>query len=527
MPSLFPPTVTLPPTEPPRAAPPRIFRGLFAVSTFTVLSRILGLIRDRGMAGLFGLSPVMDAFTFAFRVPNLARRMFGEGALATAFTPVLARELEATDRRSAWALTSAVFTLLSVFLSALVLLVELGLWLFSSFAEISAETQLLVGLLAILMPYVVLVCVASQLGAVLNALGHFAWPALVPAVLNLCWIGYIWGGAQWFTTPASQAQALAACILLTGALQIAVQWPALHRHGYRFTLNWREAWPRVTEIVQVMLPVVLGLSITQINTFTDSLIAWGFTRPLAASEVFMRLPGNPAYPLQPGAVTALYYGERMYQFPLGVFGVALGTVLFPLLARHAARGELDRLRDDLSLGLRLVIVIGTPASAALVFLARPIARLMFEYGEFHAQDTLRTAAIIAAYGSGVWAYCSVLILQRGFYALGDRMTPLRIGLAAVGINVIGNLCMIWWFAEMGLAITTACCAAFLAVPSSASPRMRSNTNAANGLSNIASRIQIAGRRCNDTAAVPTKAQRRSQTTKRKPSFSIGAKTKVR
>jgi putative peptidoglycan lipid II flippase len=169
----------------------------------------------------------------------------------------------------------------------------------------------------------------------------------------------------------------------------------------------------------------------------------------------MPLPGNPPYPLQAGAVSALYFGERLYQFPVGVFGVALGTVLFPLFARHAAEGAIDRLRDDLSLGLRLVLAIGIPASAGLMLVAEPLTRLLLEHGEFTLDDSKRTAALIVAYGAGVWAFCGLPILYRGFYAIGDRISPVRVGMAAVVGDALLNLTLIWPLAERGLAWSTA------------------------------------------------------------------------
>jgi len=167
------------------------------------------------------------------------------------------------------------------------------------------------------------------------------------------------------------------------------------------------------------------------------------------------LPAGLQYPLQPGAVSALYFGERVYQFPLGVFGVALGTVLFPLLSRHAARGEFDRVRDDLSLGLRLVIGIGFPASAGLALVAGPLTRLLFQHGQFTAADAERTAGILLAYGAGVWAYCAIPVLYRAFYAVGERRIPVILGLSAVALDLTLNLSLVWPLAERGLALSTA------------------------------------------------------------------------
>jgi putative peptidoglycan lipid II flippase len=207
-----------------------------------------------------------------------------------------------------------------------------------------------------------------------------------------------------------------------------------------------------------MLPVTLGLSITQINTVLDRLIAWTMMAPVEGAWA-MPLPWGLSYPLEPGAVSALYFGERVYQFPLGVFGVALGTVLFPLLSRHAARGELDRVRDDLSLGLRLVIAIGLPASAGLVLVAEPLTRLLYQHGDFTALDTARVAPILVAYGAGVWAYCAIPVLYRGFYAVGERKIPVQVGLIAVALDLALNGTLIWPWGERGLAASTAISAA--------------------------------------------------------------------
>ena len=432
--------------------------GMLIMSSMTVLSRILGLVRDIAMAGLLGLSPVMDAFTIAFRVPNLSRKLFGEGALATSFIPIFARELITDDRHNAWRLASAVLGWLTVFLSGVVLVAEFGLLAWARWGAVSPETMVLIELTAIMLPYMILICLASQVGAVLNSLGHFRWPATVPVVLNLVWLLAVWWVIPWFADPAAKARVLAVCILISGVVQLLVQWPTLRGLGFRFQWSWQPVQSQVGEILSTMLPVVLGLSITQINTFCDSLLAWAFSSPAGDPHAVLPLPGSPAYPLAAGAVSALYYGERMYQFPLGVFGVALGTAIFPLLARHAARGETESLKQDLSLGLRLVMVIGVPASAALMWLAHPIARCLFERGEFTPTDSLRTAQIITAYGSGVWAYCGLLILQRGCYAIGDRMTPLRLGMISVVVNLGLNLTLIWFLAETGLAVSTACCA---------------------------------------------------------------------
>jgi putative peptidoglycan lipid II flippase len=423
-----------------------VFAGLRIVVTSTVLSRVLGMVRDIATARLFGTSRVMDAFAFAFRIPNLARRLFGEGALSAAFLPVFSREWERSrggDSASAWPLATAVFALLTVVLTAIVLATETALWLWTQLGSPDNDTRLLIGLTAVMLPYLVLICLAAQATAVLHALGHFTIPALVPVVLNACWIASIFFVDPYFEpNRVHQAYALAVCVLVAGVLQLGLQWPTLVSFGYRVRLHWQTSWPAVREILRSMIPVTLGLSIMQLNTLLDSAIAWVFSNPSGS-------------PLAPGTVSVLYYSERGYQFPLGVFGVALGTVLFPLFARHAARGEIDHVREDLSLALRLVLIIGIPASVGMVLVAEPFTELLFQGGDFTAADSYRTARMLAAYGLGVWAYCGVPVLYRAFYALGERVAPLRIGLAASLLDMVVKLILIWPLGERAFAFSTA------------------------------------------------------------------------
>ena len=428
------------------------------MSACTLLSRVLGLARDMGMAALFGNGLIMDAFSVAFRIPNLARRLFGEGALTAAFLPVFMRELEQSGRESAWKLASAVLVRLAIVLSLLVLLGEGILWGLSAFASGSFETRLLLSLTAVMLPYLVLICLAAQVSAIQHALGHFLWPALSPVVLNVVWIAAL-GAVLFLASPIVQVYAIAGAVLLAGFLQLVIPLPALFRLGFRFDRAWRGTETRLREIGRAMLPIVLGLSMTQINAVVDSLIAWQFSAPEAAGSRQEATDNRPRttdhYPLEAGTASALYFGQRLYQFPLGVFGVALGTVIFPLLSRHAERGRLDLLRDDLSLGLRLVLVIGVPASVGLVLMARPLTALLFQRGAFDAHDVTQTAAIIAAYGMGVWAYCGLPVVQRAYYAVGDRRGPLVAGVITLGLNLALNFALIWPLGGPGLAVATA------------------------------------------------------------------------
>jgi putative peptidoglycan lipid II flippase len=429
----------------------RGFAGLRTVTLLTLVSRILGLVRDMAMAALFGNGAILDAFTVALRVPNLARRLFGEGALTAAFLPVFVRELERAGRESAWKLASAVLNLLAVTLCVLIVIGELLLWGIGRLLPSGGDGQLLIGLTAVMLPYLLLICLAAQISAVLHSLRHFTAPALSPVLLNLVWIVAVVAIAPRFTTANEQIYVVAACVVVGGLLQVTALTPTLFRHGFEYTAGWTRAHAQLREIIQAMLPVIVGLSITQINTLSDSLIAWSFSLPETAASA----DANGIQFLESGTASALFFGQRMYQFPLGMIGVALGTVLFPLLARHAERGRLDLLRDDLQRGLRFMISIGLPASAGLVLLSEPITSLLFQRGAFDSQDVEQTAAMISAYSSGVWAYCGLLIVHRGYYAAGDRMTPLRIGLWTMLLNLALNFALLWPLGGAGLAVATA------------------------------------------------------------------------
>lgn len=459
----------------------RLFSGLRIVSLCTLLSRVLGLVREMAMAALFGNGRVLDAFTTAFAIPNLARSLFGEGALSTAFLPLLVREQAQNGQASANRLASAVFMWVGLGLTAFVVVVELliagALWL----VPMSCTHRLCLTLTMFMLPYLPLICLTAQIGAVLNAAGRFAWPALLPVLFNLCSLAGIWWVQHQNFAAESQAIWLAGFVLLTGAVQVVAPWRELRRAGFRFDRRWREVKDRLQELLRVMVPIVLGLSITQINTLCDRIIAIGFSRPEVVqtkleaihevvspdcdrpkedsrdNENASNEPLGDWRPLEAGTASALNQGQRLYQFPLGLLGVALGTVIFPLLTRHAERGDLQRLRDDLSLGLRLVFVVGLPASAGLWLLADVLAIVIFQHGNCSAADAQQTAQMIAAYGIGVWAFCGLLIVHRAFYAIGDRRTPLKIGLIVMLLNLLLNLSLIFIIGGRGLALSTSLC----------------------------------------------------------------------
>ncbi len=434
----------------------QLFRGLRVTTLGTLASRILGLVRDMATAALLGLSGdgVMDAFVVAFRIPNFFRRLFGEGALTASYLPVLAATLE-KNRAAGWQLASVVLVWFGAILAVVVVVAEavcLTLWWL--YAD-HPDMRLLLGLSAVMLPYLFFICLAAQLAGTLHALAHFSTPALAPTLLNLCWLVAIWFIAPHFSDDkATQAYVLAAAVLVAGVLQLVSQAPALWSLGFRFDYHWPASRAAVRQVVVALAPMVLGLTVTQFNTLVDSLLAWSLAAAGDASEPIAWLGGAVDYPLRQGAAAAIYYGERLYQFPLGLLGMTVATVIFPLLSRHAARGQHEHLAEDLTLGLRLVLFLGVPAGAGLVLLSDPLARLLFEHGEFTAADATRVARMIACYGIGVWAFCASPVLVRGYYALGEQRLPLRAGSIAMVANVALNLVLVWPLAEAGLALAT-------------------------------------------------------------------------
>lgn len=426
-------------------------RNLRIVSLATLLSRVLGLARDMAMATVFGAGTILDVFVVAFRLPNLARQLFGEGALTTAFLPIFVRQRNEHGVEAARGTLTAVAVALSAFLLSVVLVTECLVACALSWSELSPSTVLLLHLLAILLPYMIFICNAALMSAALHAQGVFLWPALVPVVLNTVWLMGISVTLQLTNDPQQQIRAISVWIAIAGFLQMSLPCVTLHRMGMGLTAGWRAHREKVREVLLLMMPVVAGIAVTQLNAILDSVMAWGLSIPDSGDPAPFAAVGLPAW-LSSGTTTALYLGQRMYQFPLGVFGIALGTVLFPLLTRHAQAGEHAALRDDLSRGVRLTVAIALPASAGLMLLSTPLAFVLFRHGQYSADDARLTANVIAVYGSGVWSYIGITILNRAFYATGDRMTPMRLGLISLSVNVALNVALVWPFKGMGLAL---------------------------------------------------------------------------
>jgi putative peptidoglycan lipid II flippase len=415
---------------------------------FTVASRVTGLVRDASLSRIFGAAGVMDAFFFAFMIPNLFRRLFGEGAVSAAFLRVYAR-LDANDPPAARKLATLTVLIMIVVLGGITIAGEILLaW---GLYAAAGEQQLVVRLTMITLPYMPLVCVVAILGAMLQVHGRFAPSAAVPIVMNLCLIGAVVALAPFFgeADKGAHVTAVAGSLLVAGGLQIA--WMLLALRGRQWLVGGaRAAREPMRDVVRQVGPMILGLGVLQFNVFIDGLIA---SYPTTVGPSIFGVE----YPLREGAMAAVSFAQRLYQFPLGVFGIAIATAIYPALARQAE--EPEAFSDILRRGLRLVVFIGLPASAGLMLIGPMLVKVIFEGGIFEAGDSQRVTFVLYGYASGVWAYSMIHVLTRAFYARGDSMTPVKVAVFMVALNVALNCTLIWTpLREAGLAWSTALCA---------------------------------------------------------------------
>ncbi|MFM7231994.1 MAG: murein biosynthesis integral membrane protein MurJ [bacterium] len=409
-----------------------------SVSAATFLSRVLGLVRDQVFAALFGAGTAADAFNMAFRVPNLVRDLFAEGAMSASFVPTFTEWREKHGDEAAWAMARQ---LMSTLLAVLLALCALG-WLFApqlvgllagGFAAVPGKLELTVDLTRLMLLFLPAVALAAAAMGMLNARGVFFLPALAPALLNVGMV--VFGLAlipvcRSFGWPIITAMALG--VVAGGVLQFAVQLPALARLGFRFRLEWPTWHPGVRRVAFLMLPATVGLAATQLNVFVSQAIASTFRE---------------------GSVSWLQYAFRLMQLPIGLFGVAVATVSLPALSRAAVREDLPGVRGTLSESVRLVFLLTVPSAALLAVLADPLVALLFQHGRFHGGDTASTADALVMYCLGLPAFAAVGVFTRAFYALGDTRTPVRSTFVAVAVNLALNLAFVGPLVGMGLGHT--------------------------------------------------------------------------
>ncbi|MCS5704278.1 MAG: murein biosynthesis integral membrane protein MurJ [Acidobacteria bacterium] len=439
MPDLQPP----PPADSPVPETPSssgLLRSAGVISAATMTSRLLGLIRDQVLAYLFGAGNAMDAFYVGFRIPNLMRDLFAEGAMSAAFVPTFTKRLTAEGRTQAWQLGNQ---LINALLIVTGLLVTIGIifaaplvMLFAGhFNEVPGKLELATTLTRIMLPFLSLVAIAAAFMGMLNSLQRFFTPALSPAMFNLAMIASGFALVPLMPSvglPPIAGMAIGA--LIGGVGQVVLQWPALHHAGYRYRpiLNLRD--PGLREILRLMGPGILGLAAVQINLLVNTILATG--------------EGT-------GAVSWLSYAFRLMYLPIGLFGVSIATAALPTLSRQAARENPEEMRQTISSGLRLMFMLNVPATLGLVTLASPIVALIFERGSFTPADTAATAAALMCYAPGLLGYSTVKIAVPSFFALRDSRTPALISVGSVVLNVALNLLLIRLMGYRGLALGTA------------------------------------------------------------------------
>ena len=404
-----------------------VARSAGLVGIATMASRVLGLLRDWVFLTAFGAGHVMDAYNVAFRLPNLVRDLFAEGAMSAAFVPTFTRELHNNGKEAAWELGRIVITGLIVVtgvisVAGVLLAGPLTAYIAPEYAATPGKLELTTTLTQVMFPFLMMIAVAVACMGMLNSLRSFFLPALAPAAFNVACIA-----SAFLIVPFMPALGwhpmvgLAIGTLVGGVAQVALQWPALIRAGFRFRPQFGFSDPRFREIVRLMIPGTLGLAAAQVNQLVNVY--------LATSE------GE-------GAVTYLGFAFRLMYLPIGLFGVSIATAAIPGITRHAAADDMQGVRNDVSQALRMMLMLNVPATFGLMCLAGPIIELLVEYRHVNAQNTAGIAAALMGYAPGLVGYSAVKIASPTFYALKDSRTPVTVGMVCIVLNVVLNLLLV-------------------------------------------------------------------------------------
>ncbi len=417
------------------------FSAAKLVAGITVISRVFGMFRDMAITSL-GASRYTDAFGFAFQIPNLFRRLFGEGALASAFVPVFTDTNERSGFEKASRLLANAMALLAVFLLVVMIIVQIG-FVIVALMPGPGDRKLLMTLATIMFPYMVTVCLLALGSAALNCRGHFAFPAAAPIIFNIVGITAAWWIAPILRSNLSgQLIIVAISVTAAGVIQlIAVLW-LLHKSGFSIRFRLKPVEPGIKSMLKLLIPMVLGLGFLQLSELFATGIAWNLTAT-AESENLDIFGWIIHRPLTEGVIIRVNAARALYQFPMGVLAISLGVAVFPLLTRYAARGDIANLRDSINRALRLSLMEGMATGVGLFILAEPIMKLIYARRNFTAADAAQAAFVLQMYVPGMWAYCSNQILARSFYSLKDVMTPLKVSCRLAVVNLLMLLVMVW------------------------------------------------------------------------------------
>jgi putative peptidoglycan lipid II flippase len=420
---------------------PRLLRSSAVVGSMTLLSRVMGLIRDIVFARFIGAGPDADAFYVAFKIPNFLRRLFAEGAFSQAFVPVLSEYRQRGSRAALQELVDRVAGCLGSVLITVTVVAVVGSPAVAAvfamgFLDDDYKFELTSQFIRITFPYLFLISMTGFAGAILNSYGRFAVPAFTPVLLNAALITAAVLVSPWFDPPAL---GLAWGVLAAGVVQLLFQLPFLLKLKLMPmpVIDWRH--PGVRKILALMVPAIFGVSVSQINLLLDTVIA-SF--------------------LPTGSITWLYFSDRLSELPLGVFGIAIATVILPTLARQHQAEDPQRFAATLDWSVRMIAVIGVPAAAALLVLAEPILFTLFQYGKTTARDVLMASFSLRAYSAGLLAFMLIKVLAPGYFARQDTATPVKIGVFAMVANMVLNVAFVlplmrFGLGHMGLALATA------------------------------------------------------------------------
>jgi len=412
----------------------KLFKSTAIVSSMTFLSRILGFIRDIVIARMFGAGLGADVFFVAFKIPNFLRRLFAEGAFSQAFIPVLAEYKERGDQDLKTLIANTSGTLATILFAITVIGVvaaPLLIMLFApGFVDDTYKITLAGDLLKITFPYIFFISLTALAGSILNSFGRFAVPAFTPVLLNLSLISC----AVWLSPQLDEPViALAWGVFIAGAVQLLFQIPFLMKIHQLHLPKWGWQDNGVQKILKLMIPAMFGVSVAQINLLLDTILA-SF--------------------LVTGSISWLYYSDRLVEFPLGVFGIALSTVILPSLSRKHASASKAEFSHTIDWALRWVFIIATPAAIGLVWLAEPLLMTLFQYGEFTAQDAHNASLSLMAYGLGLLPFIFIKVLAPAYFARQDTKTPVKFGIIALVINMVLNIILMMQYAHVGLALAT-------------------------------------------------------------------------
>ncbi|HTX39328.1 MAG TPA: murein biosynthesis integral membrane protein MurJ [Bryobacteraceae bacterium] len=428
---------------------PSFFRAAGTISAAISLSRFAGMVREVVMARLFGAGEIYDAFLLGMRIPNLARNLFAEGALSSAFVPVFSQYLAARGRKAAAGLSSAAVTALALAVTAvcvagMVFSPQLVDLLAPGFAAVPGKRELAILLTRIMFPFLALVALAAQAMGVLNACNRFGIPALASTFFNLGSVAF--GVGLGFTvgrgTPRGLIICMACGVVLGGVLQLVWQFPSLRREGFLSRPRWDFGHPGLRQIARLMLPALVGNAALQINVMVNTNLASSITGPTGQ--------------VMNGPVSWLNYAFRFMQLPLGLFGAAIASAMLPDVSRAAAAGRMQEFRSMLKRALGLMLLVTIPSSAGLVVLGESMIGAIYQGGHFQAYDTHQTAVALAWYSIGLAGYSATKILAPVFYALDDGRTPMLVSGASVALNLVLALALVkgGGMGHAGLALST-------------------------------------------------------------------------